>query len=95
VPFSHLPFSADEDPRISLPPIYQAIQNWLDDGERVLLHREELGDELMGVVAGFLLWTRRLPSSSQAISVAEHLLHRQMGPAGRRLVADHNVWANA
>lgn len=89
---SHLPLSSDDDPRTCMPPIFKAIQGWVDSGEQVLLHREELGDELMGVLAGYLLWTKRMPSANQAITVIEHLLHRQMGPPGRKLVAAHQSW---
>jgi hypothetical protein len=96
LPFSHLPFASDDDPRFVLPLIFNSLQKWLDDGERILIHREELGDEIMGVVAGFLLHTKRLPSASQAISAVEHLLHRQMGSAGRTLVVSQaNARANA
>jgi hypothetical protein len=92
---SHLPFAADDDPRTALPPIFEALQRWLDNGERILLHREELGDEVMGVIAGYLLWSKRIESSSQAISVVEHLLHRQMGPPGRELLAAYPAWSKA
>lgn len=89
---SHFPYSEADDPRICLPPIYVTMQRWLDRGERILLHREELGDEIMGFVAGYLLWSKKIPSSTQAISVVEHLLQRQMGPSGRVLVAAHTAW---
>ena len=86
MPFSHLPFAMDDDPRLVLPFVYNSLQKWLDDGERVLLHREEIGDELMGLLAGFLIHTKRLESANQSISAIEHLLSRQMGAAGRALV---------
>lgn len=86
VPSSHLPFAADGDPRDSLPRLFETLQAWLDGGEKLLLHREELGDEVMGFVAGYLMWSGRIGSSTQAVSVVEQLLHRQMGPAGRKLV---------
>ncbi len=91
---SHVPFAATDDPRTCLPPIFKALQKWLDNGDRILLHREELGDEVMGVIAGYLLWTKRLSSPQQAISVAEQLLQKQIGPPGRELVAAHESWAS-
>ena len=48
---------------------------------------EELGDRLMGVMAGYLLWTGLLSSGPQAVAVLEQIVHRQMGPSGRELVA--------
>jgi len=95
VPSSHLPFSSDDDPRAVLPTIFNSLHKWLEDGDRILLHREELGDELMGVVAGYLLFTKRLTTTSQAITVVEHLLHKQMGPVGRSMIANSGAWATA
>lgn len=84
---AHLPFGPVDDPRRFLPGFYRELQAWLRDGERVLVHQEELGDRLMGVIGGYLRWSGLLPSGSQAIEVLERLVHRQMGPPGRELVA--------
>ena len=56
-------------------------------GERLLVHQEELGDRLMGVVAGYLLWSGRLPGGPQAIAVVERLIGHPMGPPGLDMVA--------
>ena len=40
----------------------------LRPGERVLVHMEELGDRLMGIMAAFLLWNGMLPSAPQAMA---------------------------
>ena len=77
----------DDRARSVLPELYEALRGWLAAGERVLLHEEELGDRLMGVAAGYLLWSGLIPDGPQAIVVLERLVHRQMGPAGRQLVA--------
>ncbi len=92
---SHLPFASDDDPRTALAPIFTSLQNWLDRGEKVLLHREEVGDEMMGIIASYLLWSGRIDSSTKAVSVVERLMHKQMGPAGRMLVASYPAWSNA
>ena len=87
VTWSQFPFGLQADPRSVLPQLYEALRGWLAAGERVLLHEEELGDRLMGVAAGYLLWSGLIPDGPQAIVVLERLVHRQMGPAGRQLVA--------
>lgn len=92
---SHLPISASDDPRQCLPPIFEALDKWLGAGERLLLHREELGDEVQGVLASYLIWTKRVPVATQAVVVVERLLQRQMGPAGRSLVASHDAWSES
>jgi hypothetical protein len=67
--------------------MYRQLRDWMQAGERILLHQEELGDRLMGVVAGYLRWSGMVPNGPKAITVVEQILHRQMGPDGRELVA--------
>jgi len=87
VKWSHVPFGPHDDPTLVMGDLYARIKDWLSAGERVLIHQEELGDRLMGVVAGYLRWSGMVPAGPQAIAVVERILGRQMGPAGRELVA--------
>ncbi|HVF75362.1 MAG TPA: hypothetical protein VM938_09960 [Acidimicrobiales bacterium] len=87
VQWSHFPFGPQAEAREVLPDLYKSLRTWTNGDERILLHMEELGDRLMGVVAGYLLWAKLLQSGPQAITAVEQLVHRQMGPAGRELVA--------
>lgn len=86
VVYSHVPFGPHDDPAVVLPELYAALKGWLADGERILLHQEELNDRLMGVVGGYLRWSGLVPSGPKTITVIEQILHRQMGPDGRTLV---------
>jgi hypothetical protein len=70
-----------------LPDLFVHLQGWLGHGERLLLHQEELGDRVMGVIAGFLRWSGKVPSGPQSIAAVERIVRRQMGPLGRQLVA--------
>lgn len=85
--WSHVPLGPQEDPATVLPELYSNLKAWLAGGERVLIHQEELGDRVMGVLSGYLQWSGLLPSGPQAIAVVERILGRQMGPLGRELVA--------
>jgi hypothetical protein len=87
IPSSHLPFGPHDDPAVVLPDLYLNFRSWLGAGERILVHQEELGDRLMGVVAAYLRWSGLIPSSPKTITVVEQILGRQMGPEGRQLVA--------
>jgi hypothetical protein len=87
LPSSHYPLPSTGDVREQLLELYRDLDAWLRDGEKVLLHQEELGERVMGVIGGFLLWTGRLPGGPQAIAVVERLIGHQMGPTGRDLVA--------
>ena len=83
----HIPFGPHDEPRPIIEDLYARLRKWLAAGEKVLLHQEELGDRLQGIVAGYLVWSGMIASPAQAISVIERINSRQMGPVGRELVA--------
>ena len=83
----HYPLPASGDVRSILGDVYRDVHGRLGAGERILVHQEELGDRVTGVVAGYLLWSDRLQSGPQAITVLEHMTGHPMGPSGRQLVA--------
>jgi hypothetical protein len=85
--WSHFPLSGGGDPEQVLSSLYPAMSGWLKAGERILIHQDELGDRLMGVIAGYLRWSGILPDRPRAITVVEQLLKRQMGSSGRTIVA--------
>ena len=85
--WSHFPMPATGDARDALADLFRHVDEWLKAGERLLVHQEELGDRVMGVIGGYLLWSGRLPGGPQAIAVVERLIGHQMGPIGRDLVA--------
>ena len=87
VTWSHEPLGTQGVVRSALLKLYEDINAWLDAGERILVHEEELGDRVMGMAGGYLLWSGLLESGPQAITVLEQLVQRQMGPVGRELVA--------
>jgi hypothetical protein len=87
VQWAHFPFGSHDDPHKVLPDLFTHLRDWLAAGERLLVHQEELGDRLMGVMGGYLLWTGMLTEGPQAITIVEQIVHRQMGPSGRQLVA--------
>ena len=86
VAWEHVPFPPTADPREILGELYPRLRQWLAQGEKILLHQEEFGDVLMGVLAGYLIYAGLVPSSPQAIAILERLTQRPMGPPGRELV---------
>jgi hypothetical protein len=83
----HRPLGVHDDARGFVASFFPELRALLAAGEKVLVHQDELGDRISGLVAGYLLWTSMIPAGPQAISVVEQLVHRQMGPVGRQLVA--------
>jgi hypothetical protein len=86
VAYAHYPLVPNADPRPVLGDCYQDLERSLRDGLRILVHQEELGDRMMGVAAGFLVWSGRIATEPQAIVLVERLVGHQMGSQGRELV---------
>lgn len=68
--------------------IYESIARRLDiPTERVLIHHEEFGDRLVGVIGGYLLYSGLVDEGPHAIVTAERLTGRELGAVGREIVA--------
>jgi hypothetical protein len=87
VSWLHRPQRPHDDPVVFQRNLYREIEALLSNGEKLVLHQEEVGDRICGLLAGYLLWARLVPYGPQAISVTERLTGRQLGPHGRELVA--------
>jgi len=85
--YAHYPLPRSGDPRGVLADCYRDIDDSLGAGLRLLVHQDELGDRVMGVVAGYLVWSDRLPNPPQAVALMEHVVGHPMAEAGRELVA--------
>ncbi|MCX7620915.1 MAG: hypothetical protein N2037_08750 [Acidimicrobiales bacterium] len=86
VTWRHRPFAPHDDPAAFLSRIYPEFQELTADG-KILVHQEELGDRVCGLMAGYLLWMGLIDTGPHAITAIEHLTGRQLGPLGRELVA--------
>ena len=86
VVWRHRPFTSSDDAQKFAASFFPEIRTMLSEGQKVLVHQDELGDRVSGLVAGFLLWSGMVESGPQAISITEQLVHRQLGPLGRQLV---------
>ena len=86
VVWRHRPLGAHEDIPRYLNAFFPELRQLLAEGQKVLVHQDELGDRVSGVMAGFLLWSGMVESGPRSISITEQLVHRQLGPLGRQLV---------
>lgn len=83
----HVPFGRDDDPSAVLGQLYPELRALLGAGEQVLLHHDEAGDRVQGVVAGYLVYAGLVQEPARATAMVERLLHRPIGPTGREMVA--------
>ena len=87
VKWLHRPFGVHDDAHEFLASFFPELRDLLAAGEKVLVHQDELGDRLAGLMAGYLLWSGLVPQGPHAISIIEQIVERQLGAAGRELVA--------
>ena len=87
LPFHHVPFSGPADGPLGLTRAMAAIRDHVEAGDKIVVHREELGDRVAGLMAAYLLWMELVPDGPQAITVTERLFERELGPIARELVS--------
>jgi hypothetical protein len=87
VPYRHLPFGPHDDPTEVLPAIWDDLQAQVANGDKIVVHHDDLGDRLLGVMGGYLISAGLVPEGPRATAMIEKLVERQMGPIGRELVA--------
>lgn len=87
LPWRHRPLSASDEQETYLNRLFPELRQLLVDGGKVVIHQDELGDRVAGLMAAYILWNQLVPAPPQAISIVEQLLHRQLGPGARSLVA--------
>jgi len=83
----HVPFGPHDSVPEVLGNLLPRLRGWLEAGEKVLVHQEEMSDRLQGIAAGYLLYSGLVAEPAQAIAIVEQLNQRQMGPIGREVVS--------
>ena len=88
VPHAHVPLGRHDEWPDRLPVLYGTLNAWLAvPRERVLIHHEEFGDRLLGVLAGYLLYAGFVTEGPHAVVVIERITGRQLGATAREVVA--------
>jgi hypothetical protein len=75
------------EPGEALLACFRELERALNADEKVLLHHDEFSEITFGVLAGFLVWSKKTESGPQSIAVTERLTGRPLGPVARTLVA--------
>jgi len=87
LPFHHVPFSGPAAGPLSLTRAMASIRDHVTAGDKIIVHRDQLGERVMGLVAAYLLWMELVPDGPQAISITERLFERELGQIARETVA--------
>lgn len=87
LPYRHRPFSGIDEPRAYLGAFYPELHALLAAGQKVVVHGEEVGDRIAGLMGGFIRWEGMVPEGPHAIAIIERITGRQLDPFGRSLVA--------
>ncbi len=84
----HYALRAGPTQRDTLEACYRDLAHCEGAGTTVLLHGDEVSDRVLGVVAGYLVWSARVPTISPAMALVERLFRRSIGPDGRAVLLD-------
>lgn len=87
VPYHHVPFSGLSDGPLGLTRAMAAIRDHVRARHKIVIHREELGDTITGLIAAYLLWMGLVPDGPRAIVITEKLFERELTATGREFLA--------
>lgn len=86
LPFRHRPLSGADDLDAWLRVFYTELRDLINKEAKIVIHAEEVGDRLVGIMGGYIRWSQMLEDSSQAIQITEHISGRQLDTWSRELI---------
>ncbi|HVB18921.1 MAG TPA: hypothetical protein VNE22_01415 [Acidimicrobiales bacterium] len=85
---SHYVLRGGPQQRAVLEACFRDLSHCHEIGVTVLLHGDEVSDRLLGVVAGYLVWSKKVPTVPASVALVERLVRRSVGPEGRSVLLD-------
>ena len=86
VTYRHRPLAAADDIDSYLRVLYPELRDLLANNVKIIVHGEEVGDRLLGIMGGFIRWSGLVEDGSQAITVSERIAGHQLDPSARELI---------
>jgi hypothetical protein len=86
VKWMHRPLGSSDDVDTWLQSFYPELRDLLAAGTKVVVHGEEVGDRIMGIMGGYIRWSGLVEDESQAIIITERLAGRQLDPFARGII---------
>ena len=86
LPYLHRPLAGTDDLSSFLRSFYRELRSLMASGQKVILHAEEVGDRLLGIIGGYIRWSGMIEDPSQAIIITERIGGRQLDTWARELI---------
>jgi hypothetical protein len=86
VTYRHRPFTGVDDLGQWLTAFYREIDQLLVEGTKVIVHGEEVGDRIIGIMGGYIRWSGLVKDGTQAIAITERIAQRQLDPFAREVI---------
>lgn len=86
MPYRHRPFGGIDDANLFLRAFYKELQTMLAKDMKLVIHAEEVGDRILGIVGGYIRWSGMVDDPSQAIIITERIGGRQLDTWARELI---------
>ncbi len=84
--YRHRPYLPHEDYDRYLTFVFRELRDLLDAGGKVIVHGEEVGDRIIGMMGAYIRWSGLVPEGQQAVAITERIAERQLDPFARELI---------
>ena len=84
--YLHRPFTGTDDLGLWLKGFYTELQGLLESSTKVIVHNESVDDRLIGIMGGYIRWSRMVDDPSMAINLTERIAKRQLDPFAREVI---------
>jgi hypothetical protein len=87
MPYLHRPFGPHDDAKRTLKTLFPEWRALINDGRKIVVHGEEVGDRLIGTMGAYVRWAGLVDEGPRVVAIMEQITQRQLGPVGRGLIA--------
>ena len=86
LPYLHRPFTGVDDLGTWLKSFYNELNGLLEGSTKVIVHNESVDDRVIGILGGYIRWSRMVDDPSMAINLTERIAKRQLDPFAREVI---------
>jgi hypothetical protein len=86
--FEHIPLSRPDEYPERLGMVYMQLDRFISDPRhKILVHHEEFGDRILGLMGGYLIFAGLASSGPEAIQIIESITSRELQAEGREIIS--------